>query len=74
MIIMFLFLYIYLHGFINFFIAKLYNWDNIYRGSGYTFRIIRSLIINIVLIILIGSLLTDLHSQEYGCFYLHYLV
>ena len=39
-----------------FFIAKLYNWDNIYRGSGYTFRIIRSLIINIVLIILIGSL------------------
>ena len=39
-----------------FFISKLYNWDNIYRGSGYSYRIIRSIIINIVLIILIGSL------------------
>ena len=39
-----------------FFINKLYNWDNIYRGSGYSARIIRSIIINIVLIILIGSL------------------
>ena len=39
-----------------FFISKLYNWDSIYRGSGYTFRIIRSIIVNIVIIILIGSL------------------
>jgi len=39
-----------------FFVNKLYNWDNIYRGSGYSVRIIRSVIINIVLIILIGSL------------------
>ncbi|MHB1375904.1 MAG: sugar transferase [Candidatus Humimicrobiaceae bacterium] len=39
-----------------FFISKLYNWDNIYRGSGYTFRIIRSIVVNIVIIILIGSL------------------
>ena len=39
-----------------FFISKLYNWDNIYRGTSYAFRIVRSIIINIVIIILMGSL------------------
>lgn len=39
-----------------FYINKLYNWDNIYRGSGYAVRIIRSIIIDIIIIILIGSL------------------
>jgi len=39
-----------------FFISKLYNWDNIYRGSSYAYRIVRSIIINIVIIILMGSL------------------
>lgn len=39
-----------------FFTSKLYNWDNIYRGSGYFYRIARAIFINIVLIILIGSL------------------
>ncbi len=39
-----------------FFISKLYNLDNIYRGSNYAYRIVRSLIINIVIIILMGSL------------------
>jgi exopolysaccharide biosynthesis polyprenyl glycosylphosphotransferase len=39
-----------------FYINKLYNWDQIYRGSGYSIRIARSVIINIVLIIIIGFL------------------
>jgi len=39
-----------------FYINKLYNWDQIYRGSGYSLRIARSVIINIVLIIIIGFL------------------
>ena len=39
-----------------FFIYKLYNWDNIYRGSGYYLRIIKAFVINIVIIILIGYL------------------
>ena len=41
---------------IIFYINKLYNWDNIYRGSGYAVRIIRSVFIDIIIIILIGSL------------------
>jgi len=39
-----------------FFIYRLYNWDQIYRGSGYYSRIIKSLVINIVVIILAGYL------------------
>ncbi|MDD5659822.1 MAG: exopolysaccharide biosynthesis polyprenyl glycosylphosphotransferase [Actinomycetota bacterium] len=39
-----------------FYINKLYNWDQIYRGSGYSMRIAKSVIINIVIIILIGFL------------------
>ncbi len=39
-----------------FLISKLYNWDNIYRGSNYAYRIVRSLVINIVIIILMGTL------------------
>lgn len=39
-----------------FFIFKLYNWDSIYRGSGYYLRIVKAFIINIVIIILIGYL------------------
>ena len=33
---------------------RLYNWDNIYRGSGYYSRIVKGIIINIVVIILSG--------------------
>ncbi|MHB1274342.1 MAG: sugar transferase [Candidatus Humimicrobiaceae bacterium] len=40
-----------------FFLNKLYNWDNIYRGSGYMARIIRAIFINIIIIILVGSVL-----------------
>jgi len=39
-----------------FLIYKLYNWDYIYRGSGYYSRIIKGLIINIIVIILAGYL------------------
>ncbi len=39
-----------------FFIFKLYNWDSIYRGSGYYWRIIKGFAINLVLVILIGYL------------------
>jgi len=38
-----------------FFLNKLYNWDNIYRGSGYLARIIKAIFINIVIVILVGS-------------------
>ncbi len=41
---------------IIFFIFKLYNWDSIYRGSGYYLRIVKGYAINLVLIILIGYL------------------
>jgi len=33
---------------------RLYNWDNIYRGSGYYSRIVKGMIINIIVIILSG--------------------
>jgi len=33
---------------------RLYNWDRIYRGSGYYSRIIKGIIINIIVIILAG--------------------
>lgn len=39
-----------------FLIYRLYNWDYIYRGSGYYSRIIKSLIINIIVIIMAGYL------------------
>jgi len=39
-----------------FFIFKLYNWDSIYRGSGYYLRIIKAFVINLVIIIMIGYL------------------
>ncbi len=35
-------------------IFRLYNWDNIYRGSGYYSRIVKGIIINIIVIILAG--------------------
>lgn len=37
-----------------FFIFRLYNWDQIYRGSGYYSRIIKGIMINIIVIILAG--------------------
>jgi len=39
-----------------FLIYRLYNWDYIYRGSGYYSRIIKGLIINIIVIIIAGYL------------------
>jgi exopolysaccharide biosynthesis polyprenyl glycosylphosphotransferase len=39
-----------------FLIYRLYNWDYIYRGSGYYSRIIKSLSINIIVILLAGFL------------------
>jgi len=39
-----------------FFIFRLYNWDQIYRGSGYYSRILKGLVINIIVIILAGYL------------------
>ena len=41
---------------ILFLIYRLYNWDYIYKGSGYYSRIIKGLIINIIVIILAGYL------------------
>jgi len=41
---------------IIFYLSKLYNLDAIYRGSGYYYRIVRSFIIDIVIIIVIGYL------------------
>jgi len=41
---------------ILFLIYRLYNWDYIYRGSGYYSRIIKGLIINIIVIVLAGYL------------------
>jgi len=35
---------------------KLYNWDYIYKGSGYYFRIFKAVSINIIIIIIIGYL------------------
>jgi len=35
----------------------LYNWDYIYRGSGYYFRIFKAVSINIIIIIVAGYLL-----------------
>ena len=35
-------------------IFRLYNWDQIYKGSGYYSRIIKGIIINIIVIILAG--------------------
>jgi len=42
-------------GFFGFY--KLYNWDQIYKGSGYYFRIFKAVSINIVIIIVFGYLL-----------------
>jgi FlaA1/EpsC-like NDP-sugar epimerase len=36
---------------------RLYNWDYIYKGSGYYFRIFKAVSINIIAIIVIGYLL-----------------
>lgn len=38
-------------------IYQLYNWDYIYRGSGYYFRILKAVSINIIAIIIVGYLL-----------------
>lgn len=35
----------------------LYNWDYIYKGSGYYFRILKAVSINIIIIIVVGYLL-----------------
>lgn len=43
-------------GIFIFYLYKLYDWDSIYRGSGYYTRILKGIIANIVLIILIGYL------------------
>ncbi len=37
-------------------IFRLYNWDQIYRGSGYYSRIVKGIMINIIVIILAGYL------------------
>ena len=39
------------------YLSKLYDWDRIYRGSGYYSRILRAIIINIIVIILAGYVL-----------------
>jgi len=36
---------------------KLYDWDYIYRGSGYYFRIFKAVSINIIIIIIIGYII-----------------
>jgi exopolysaccharide biosynthesis polyprenyl glycosylphosphotransferase len=38
-------------------IYKLYDWDQIYKGSGYYFRIFKAISINIIIIIIVGYLL-----------------
>ncbi len=40
-----------------FFLLRIYNWDNIYRGSGYYSKVFNGIIINIVIIIITGYLL-----------------
>jgi len=37
-------------------IFRLYNWDQIYKGSGYYSRVVKGIIINIIVIILAGYL------------------
>jgi len=39
------------------FFFRLYDWDYIYRGSGYYFRILKAVSINIIIIIIVGYLL-----------------
>jgi exopolysaccharide biosynthesis polyprenyl glycosylphosphotransferase len=39
-----------------FFLYKLYDWDGIYKGSGYYFKIFKGISINIVILIVIGYL------------------
>jgi len=39
------------------FLFKLYDWDYIYRGSGYYFRIFKAVSINVIIIIIFGYLL-----------------
>ena len=36
---------------------KLYNWDQLYRGSGYYFRIFKAISINIVMVVTLGYLI-----------------
>jgi len=39
-----------------FFLFKLYDWDSIYKGSGYYFRIFKAVIIDIIILIVVGYL------------------
>lgn len=41
---------------IIFSVLKLYNWDSIYKGSGYYGRIIKGIFINLVAVIVLGAL------------------
>jgi exopolysaccharide biosynthesis polyprenyl glycosylphosphotransferase len=42
---------------VTMFFFRLYNWDYIYRGSGYYFRIFKAISTNIIIIIMAGYLL-----------------
>jgi exopolysaccharide biosynthesis polyprenyl glycosylphosphotransferase len=39
-----------------FFFYKLYDWDSLYKGSGYYFKIIKAILLNIFVLILLGYL------------------
>jgi exopolysaccharide biosynthesis polyprenyl glycosylphosphotransferase len=39
-----------------FFLYRLYDWDGIYKGSGYYFKIFKAISINIVILIVVGYL------------------
>lgn len=39
-----------------FFLYKLYDWDGIYKGSGYYFKIFKAISINVVILIIVGYL------------------
>ena len=39
-----------------FFIYKLYDWDSIYKGSGYYFRTFKAVALNIIVLIIVGYL------------------
>ncbi|MBA7468439.1 hypothetical protein ES707_03689 [subsurface metagenome] len=56
-----------------FFLFNLYDWDNIYRGSGYYTRIIRAISINIIVIIIFGYLFETFSFSRIWIFLLFFI-
>ena len=56
-----------------FFLFNLYNWDNIYRGSGYYTRILKAISINIVVIIIFGYILETFSFSRIWIFLLFFI-